>query len=111
VGRLPHLARLGHEVGIRDVGGELGAMMRYGSPTYRMPRDVLAGELDRIAALGVRMMTSEYRVDDLAGERQEGGFDALGAHLSKRVEIPARDAGRIVDAVSSLRSVASGERP
>ncbi len=109
-----HLARLGHEVEIRDAGHEPGGMMRYGIPAYRMPRDVLAGELDRIAALGVRM-TSGHRVEDLAAERQEGGFEAVfvavGAHLSKRVDIPARDAGPIVDAVSFLRSVASGERP
>ena len=38
-------------------------------------------------------------------------FVAVGAHLSKRVDIPARDAGRIVDAVAFLRGVASGERP
>ena len=38
-------------------------------------------------------------------------FVAVGAHLSKRVDIPARDAGPIVDALSFLRSVASGERP
>jgi NADPH-dependent glutamate synthase beta subunit-like oxidoreductase len=109
-----HLARLGHEVEIRDTGDEPGGMMRYGIPAYRLPRDVLAGELDRIAALGVRM-TCEHRVEDLAAERQEGGFDAVfvavGAHLSKRVDIPARDAGPIVDAVSFLRSVASGDRP
>ena len=58
---------------------------------------------------------SSHRVEDLAAERAEGGFDAVfvavGAHLSKRVDIPARDAGPIVDAVSFLRSVASGERP
>ncbi|HEY8788719.1 MAG TPA: NAD(P)-binding protein [Actinopolymorphaceae bacterium] len=109
-----HLARRGHEVEIRDAGAEPGGMMRYGIPAYRLPRDVLAGELARIAAMGVRM-TSDHRVEDLAAERDEGGFDAVfvavGAHLSKRVEIPARDAGRIVDAVSFLRSVASGERP
>jgi NADPH-dependent glutamate synthase beta subunit-like oxidoreductase len=109
-----HLARLGHDVEIRDAGGEPGGMMRYGIPAYRLPRDVLAGELDRIAALGVRM-TVEHRVDDLVAERHEGGFDAVfvavGAHLSKRVDIPARDAGPIVDALSFLRSVASGERP
>ncbi len=109
-----HLARLGHEVEIRDAGAEPGGMMRYGIPSYRLPRDVLAGELGRIAALGVRM-TCEHRVEDLVAERQEGGFDAVfvavGAHLSKRVDIPARDAGRIVDAVSFLRSVASGDRP
>jgi NADPH-dependent glutamate synthase beta subunit-like oxidoreductase len=109
-----HLTRLGHQVEIRDAGGEPGGMMRYGIPAYRMPRDVLDTELDRIAALGVRM-TCEHRVEDLAAERKEGDFDAVfvavGAHLSKRVDIPARDAARIVDAVSFLRSVASGERP
>jgi len=60
-------------------------------------------------------MTLEHRVEDLAAEREEGRFDAvfvaIGAHLSKRVDIPARDAGPIVDAVSFLRSVASGEAP
>ncbi len=109
-----HLARLGHEVEIRDSGEETGGMMRYGIPAYRLPRDVLTGELERIAALGVRV-TCAHRVEDLVAEREEGAFDAVfvavGAHLSKRVDIPARDAGRIVDAVSFLRSVASGERP
>jgi NADPH-dependent glutamate synthase beta subunit-like oxidoreductase len=109
-----HLTRLGHEVEIRDAGAEPGGMMRYGIPAYRMPRDILAGELERIAALGVRM-TCDHRVENLAAERDEGGFEAVfvavGAHLSKHVEIPARDAGRIVDAVSFLRTVASGDRP
>jgi NADPH-dependent glutamate synthase beta subunit-like oxidoreductase len=109
-----HLARMGHEVEIRDAGEQPGGMMRYGIPAYRMPRDVLDGEIARIAALGVRI-TGRHRVADLDAERREGGFDAafvaVGAHLSKRVDIPARDAGRIVDAVSFLRSVASGERP
>ncbi|HET6686999.1 MAG TPA: NAD(P)-binding protein [Jiangellaceae bacterium] len=109
-----HLTRLGHAVEIRDAGAEPGGMMRYGIPAYRLPRDVLDGELNRIEALGVRM-TSDHRVEDLAAERDEGHFDAVfvavGAHLSKRVDIPARDAGRIVDALSFLRSVASGERP
>ncbi len=109
-----HLARLGHQVEIRDASPEPGGMMRYGIPAYRLPRDVLAGEIDRIAALGVRI-TCGHRVEDLVAERREGGFDAVfvavGAHLSKRVDIPAREAGRIVDAVSFLRGVASGERP
>jgi len=109
-----HLARLGHTVEIRDAGAEPGGMMRYGIPAYRMPRDVLDGELTRITALGVRI-DGGHRVDDLAAEREEGNFDAVfvavGAHLSKRVDIPARDTGHIVDALSFLRSVASGERP
>ena len=109
-----HLARLGHEVEIRDAGAEPGGMMRYGIPAYRLPRDVLQAEAERIGALGIRF-TSDHHVTDLEAERREGGFDAtfvaVGAHLSKRVEIPAMDAGPVVDAVSFLRGVASGERP
>ena len=109
-----HLARLGHEVEVRDSGAEPGGMMRYGIPSYRLPRDVLDVEVARIAAMGVRLVCG-HRVLDLAAERLEGGFDAVfvavGAHLAKRVDIPAVDAGPIVDAVAFLRSVASGERP
>ena len=109
-----HLARLGHEVEIRDAGNEPGGMMRYGIPNYRLPRDVLEVELNRIAALGV-LLTCGHRVEDLAAERDEGRFDAVfvavGAHLAKRVDIPATDAGTMVDAVSFLHSVASGEKP
>ena len=56
-----HLARLGHEVEIRDAGAEPGGMMRYGIPAYRMPRDVLtrragpdrgAGRADDLRAPG-----------------------------------------------------------
>jgi NADPH-dependent glutamate synthase beta subunit-like oxidoreductase len=109
-----HLARLGHEVEIRDAGAEPGGMMRYGIPAYRLPRDVMAAELARIEALGVRM-TCDHRVTDLAAEQAVGGFDAVfvavGAHLSKHVDIPARDASKIIDAVPFLRDVAAGERP
>ncbi|HET6865712.1 MAG TPA: NAD(P)-binding protein, partial [Solirubrobacteraceae bacterium] len=109
-----HLARLGHEVEIRDAGPEPGGMMRYGIPAYRLPRDVMGAEVDRIAALGVHFV-QRHRVEDLEAERREGAFDAVfvavGAHLSKRVDIPAPDAGRVLDAVSFLRGVSEGERP
>jgi len=109
-----HLARRGHEVEVRDAGERPGGMMRYGIPAYRLPRDVLDAELDRIAGLGVRF-TQGHRVTDLDAERADGRFDAVfvavGAHLSKRVDIPAADAGRIVDALSFLRQVAEGEQP
>jgi NADPH-dependent glutamate synthase beta subunit-like oxidoreductase len=109
-----HLARRGHDVEIRDAGPEPGGMMRFGIPAYRLPRDVLEAEIARVAALGVRM-TSSHRVTDLEAERREGAFDAVfvavGAHLSRRVDIPAGDTARIIDAIGFLKEVASGERP
>jgi NADPH-dependent glutamate synthase beta subunit-like oxidoreductase len=109
-----HLSRLGHTVEVRDAGTEPGGMMRYGIPNYRLPRDVLDAEIARITGLGVQI-TCGHRVEDLAAERDRGGFDAVfvavGAHLAKRVDIPSRDAGPLLDAVSFLREVAAGSRP
>ncbi|NLE18197.1 MAG: NAD(P)-binding protein [Propioniciclava sp.] len=109
-----HLAMLGHEVEVHDSSDLPGGMMRYGIPEYRLPRDVLDAEVDRIRALGVQFVQN-HTVTDLLAEQAEGHFDAvfvaIGAHLSKRVDIPTMDAGRIVDAVGFLRDVASGERP
>lgn len=108
-----HLARLGHEVVVRDNGPAPGGMMRYGIPSYRLPREVLDAEIGRIAALGV-VFEQDHRVTDLAAEMRDGGFDAVfvavGAHLSKRVDIPNEDASRVIDAVSFLREVESGEQ-
>ncbi len=109
-----HLAMRGHDVEVHDAAGLPGGMMRYGIPAYRLPREVLTGEVDRIFSLGVRLV-SGHRVNDLEGEMRDGGFEAVfvavGAHLSKRVDIPARDAGRILDAVTFLKSVAEGDPP
>jgi len=108
-----HLARLGHDVTVRDSGERPGGMMRYGIPTYRLPRDVLDAEVQRIADLGVRFEQG-HCVADLEEERTSGRFDAVfvavGAHLSKRVDIPHQDASRVLDAVSFLRDASSGEQ-
>ena len=109
-----HLRMLGHEVEIRDAGPMAGGMMRFGIPAYRMPRDVLDGEIERIESMGVKL-TLNHKVEDVLKEKEEGGFDAvfmaIGAHVGKHVDIPARDSGAILDAVSYLASVEKGEAP
>ncbi len=109
-----HLARLGHEVVVRDNSPLAGGMMRYGIPSYRLPRRILDAEIRRIAHLGVRF-EQDHVVADLQVEMTEGGFDAafvaVGAHLSKRVDIPNSDVSRVLDAVSFLRDVESGDQP
>jgi NADPH-dependent glutamate synthase beta subunit-like oxidoreductase len=109
-----HLALMGHEVEIREAGPMAGGMMRFGIPAYRMPRDVLDGEIDRIRKLGVKI-TLDCKVEDVMAAKSEEGFDAvfmaIGAHVGKHVDIPARDSGRILDAVSYLASVEKGEAP
>lgn len=109
-----HLARRGHSVEVRDAEPLAGGMMRFGIPAYRLARDVLTAEVRRIEALGVRIVP-DHRVADLLAEKEAGGFDAafvaIGAHLSQRIDVPARDAPRVLDALSLLHAVSLGERP
>ena len=109
-----HLRRLGHEVEIHDSADAPGGMMRYGIPEYRLPRGVLDAEVARITDMGV-VIRNNAPVTDLLATQVAGRFDAvfvaIGAHLSKRVDIPSADATKMVDAVSFLRDVAKGERP
>jgi NADPH-dependent glutamate synthase beta subunit-like oxidoreductase len=109
-----HLACLGYGVEIHEAGPVAGGMMHFGIPAYRLPRDVLHAEVKRIEDMGVKIVL-DHKVDDLLAEQRQGNFDAMfvavGAHLSKRTDIPARDAGVMLDAVSFLRGVDAGNPP
>ena len=109
-----HLARRGHAVEIHEAGPLPGGMLHFGIPAYRLPRDVLAAEIARIAGMGVRI-TCNRKVTDLAASMAEGGFDAafvaVGAHVSRHADIPARDAARVLDAVAYLHDVSAGAPP
>jgi NADPH-dependent glutamate synthase beta subunit-like oxidoreductase len=109
-----HLRRLGHEVEIHDASPRAGGMMRFGIPAYRLPRDVLEAEVDRILQLGIRL-NLDSRVSDIEAAMRDGSFAAafvaVGAHLGRRAYIPAGSAARMLDAVSLLRDVEGGATP
>ena len=107
-----HLARMGHEVEIREAGPLAGGMMRFGIPKYRLPREVLEAEVQRILDMGVTL-TLNAKVENI--EQSMQGFDAaflaVGAHIAKRAFIPSGDAAHIMDAVSVLRSMEGEDKP
>lgn len=109
-----HLTRLGHTVEIHEAGPVAGGMLHFGIPAYRLPRDELNAEIKRITDMGVKIVLN-HKVEDVLKEKEDGSFDAVfiavGAHISNKVDIPQRDAGKILDAVSYLRSVESGNAP
>jgi NADPH-dependent glutamate synthase beta subunit-like oxidoreductase len=107
-----HLRRAGHEVLIRDAGPKAGGMMRFGIPKYRLPRDVLDAEVQRILDMGVELELNT-KVDDVLEAKRDfdAVFLAVGAHIGKRAYIPAGSASHILDAVSLLRSMEGEERP
>ena len=106
-----HLTRLGHSVVIHEAGRLPGGMLAVGIPKYRLPREVLDAEIARILAMGVELVVN-HKVQDLLAEKVAGRFDAVfvavGAHLSKRQDIPARDAGPVYEALQFLRDADAG---
>jgi 2-oxoacid:acceptor oxidoreductase delta subunit (pyruvate/2-ketoisovalerate family) len=109
-----HLALMGHQVEIQEAGPMAGGMMRFGIPKYRLPREILDAEIDRILQMGVTLKLN-CKVENIEQSMQRDGFDAaflaVGAHIAKRAFIPAGDAAHIVDAVSVLRSMEGEDKP
>ncbi|MDH4329799.1 MAG: NAD(P)-binding protein, partial [Nitrospira sp.] len=103
-----HLIRMGHAVTIYEAASKVGGMMRYGIPSYRLPREVVDAEAARLEAMGVAIRL-KTKVEDLDAVIKEGGFHAtflaVGAHLARRIDIPGFDAKRLLDAATFLRSM------
>ena len=109
-----HLARLGHAVTVHEAGPMPGGMMRFGIPKYRLPRQILDAEVQRIVDMGVTIAYNT-KVANVLESQRAGGFDAVflavGAHIAKRAFIPAGDSAKVLDAVSVLRSMEGEDKP
>lgn len=109
-----HLTRRGHSVTIREAGPMAGGMMRFGIPTYRLPRDILDAEIQRILDMGVHLELNA-KVEDLRHDLDADGFDAaflaVGAQIGRRTYIPAGSAAHVLEAVAMLHHLETGERP
>jgi NADPH-dependent glutamate synthase beta subunit-like oxidoreductase len=109
-----HLRRLGHAVEIHDAGPMPGGMLHFGIPAYRLPREDLMKEINRIESMGVKIVLNR-KVEHVNADRLAGNFDAvfiaIGTQIGKRIDIPTLDAKRIIEAVSLLHGATLGEAP
>ncbi len=100
-----HLAQKCHEVEVYDAEAELGGMMRYGIPAYRLPRYILEAEIKRLESLGIQFHLQQ-KIENINNLKREGRFDAVllatGAAISRRIDIPGGDAKKIHDALQFL---------
>ncbi len=108
------LARRGYPVDVFEALPEPGGMLIAGIPEYRLPRDVVRREIDRIVRMGVKIWTNTRLGRDitLEGLRQEGYqaiLLAIGAHQPMRLGIPGEELEGVLDAVRFLRHVNLGE--
>lgn len=110
-----HLRRRGYAVTIFEAQPRLGGLMRDGIPAYRLPRDVLDGEIGRIVALGVHVRCGEAVDSSQAFAALRESFDAVyvaaGARRPKR--LPQLDYLQpwVVDGAAWLAQANAGQVP
>jgi NADH-quinone oxidoreductase subunit F len=107
-----YLGRRGHSVTVFEALPEPGGMMRYGIPEYRLPREVVAGEIEEIKRIGVDIKTNSRAasVDELLKGGYNAVFLAIGAHQGSRLRIEGEDNPGVVDGVSFLREISMGNK-
>lgn len=105
------LALLGHRVTLFEAEEELGGMMRWGIPDYRLPKHVLRKEIKRILGLGIEVRKGG-RVGGEISFRDLEGFKAVflspGASRPRSSAIVATEAERVWQGIDFLREVNSG---
>ena len=109
-----HLARLGFPVTVYEAEPEPGGMLRYGIPAYRLPRAVLAGEIQRIRSLGVEIRCGVRLGKGLPWselDRHDAVFLATGAHRSRPLGLEGDHVPGVVPGLAFLRAVNGGVRP
>ena len=101
------LIRLGYPVTVFEEKKEPGGMLRYGIPSYRLPKRILNKDIEWILGLGVQIQTNKKIIDPTYLLSQ--GFDAVliagGAPKSFTLGISGENASGVVDALWFLREI------
>lgn len=110
-----YLALMGHKVTIYEKQKQLGGMMRYGIPSYRLPRQRLDAEIASILSLGIEVHTEIDVGTDITFDALKEEYDCLylsiGAHTDKKTGIEGEDSQGVVSAVEMLRHIGDDEMP
>lgn len=109
------LARQGHAVTIFEAMPELGGMLRYAIPEYRLPKKVLDREIRNIAEAGIHVRTgqrlgTDFTLEDLSREGFEAVFLSTGAWRTRRMGIEGEDLEGVMSGLEFLRNVRMGKQ-
>ena len=101
------LRRQGHAVDVLDMMPEMGGMLRYGIPEYRLPKKVLADEIAVMSRMGIQMKSQVRLGKDFTLERLVADYDAvmlaIGAWKSTPMRIPGEDLQGVEGGIDFLR--------
>lgn len=107
-----HLRRLGYDVTIFEKERALGGVLRLGIPDYRLPRDVLDREIDRILSLGINAQEGCRAGQDIAWEELftwDALFLGVGAHGATSWQIEGATSEGVFSGTQFLRAINLGD--
>ncbi len=107
------LARRGYAVTVFEAFSKPGGMLRYGIPQYRLPRNVLDAEIQKVLDLGVELKCNRVIGDGVSLEALKTEykvvFVGIGAHKGLKLGVAGEDAPNVFTGTSFLNHVNSGE--
>jgi len=108
-----YLRKLGYPVTVFEAYSELGGMLRVGIPQYRLPREVVDTEVQRLIHMGVEIKTNTrvISIDLFFNMGYKAIFITVGAHQSLRMGIEGEDSPGVIDGATFLREVNLGLKP
>lgn len=109
------LAKRGYQVTVFESLSKAGGMMRWCIPAYRLPKEAVDAEIQRIRNLGVEIRTScmvgkDLSIDDLQKEGYKAILIAIGAHKGRKLRIEGENLEGVVDALDFLRKASEGTK-
>ncbi|MDP2211409.1 MAG: FAD-dependent oxidoreductase, partial [Candidatus Aquicultor sp.] len=104
-----YLAIEGHKPVIFEAMPQAGGMLRYGIPSYRLPKEIIDDEVHEILELGAELHTNKRLGTDFTLEELQGEYDAvflgIGAQAGTKMWIDNEDIPGVMSGVDFLRSI------
>lgn len=109
-----YLALTGYKPTIFEKNQEPGGMLRYGIPSYKLEKDLLAAEIDVIKEMGVEIrcgveVGKDITIEELRKQGYKGFYAAIGCQKGRKPGIKNEDAEGVYTAVDFLKEAGSRE--
>jgi len=109
------LQLMGHKTVVFEKRTKIGGMLRYGIPSYRLPRKWLDYDTDAILSTGVELKLGVDIGNDITLDELRKDFDSVfisvGAHTDKKLGIPGEGSRGVMSAVEMLRNMGNENFP
>jgi len=109
-----YLRKKGHQVTVFEERSEPGGMMRFGIPDYRLPQELVEKEIKQILDLGIDLQTErrlgrDLDLDQLRADGYDAVFLAVGAQLSRKIDLKGASLNDVFWGVDFLCEVNKGK--